>query len=166
MVTEPDRPDFVQSEGVFFFAHVLRRLSDGIVEGCAAWYADMGLEAPPRTASTLHLLHRCGPQSVTEVASALRQSHPLAIQWIKQLAELGLVQTMKDGSDRRRTIVSLTADGAAQADRLIAAHEAFERAYRELAHEVDADPFEALWRMDEALRKQGFADRLRKAQKA
>lgn len=166
MVTEPDQPDFVRSEGVFFLAHILRRLSDEIVEGCAAWYAEMSLDAPPRTASTLHLLYRRGPQSVTEMASALRQSHPLAIQWIRQLAELGLVETMKDRGDRRRTIVSLTARGAAQAERLIAAHEVFERAYRQLAREADADPFEALWRLDGALQKRGLANRLRAAQNA
>lgn len=156
-----DQPDFVQAEGVFFLAHILRRLSDEIIEGCVSWYADMGLDVPPRTASTLHLLYRRGPQSVTEMASTLRQSHPLAIQWIRQLTSLGLVETAKDEGDRRRTIVSLTAQGTAMAERLIGSHEAFEAAYAQLAQDAGADPFESLWRLENALRRRSMAERLR-----
>jgi len=158
-----DEPDFVREEGVFFLAHILRRLSDEIVEGCTSWYADMGLVIPPRTASTLHLLYRRGPQSVTDIAAALRQSHPLVIQWVKQLAALGVVETNKGKDDRRRTIVSLSALGLQQTERLVAAHETFARAYDQLACDADADPFDALWRLEEALRERPFADRLRVA---
>ena len=159
-----DQPDFVQAEGVFFLAHILRRLADEIIEGCVSWYADMGLDVPPRTASTLHLLYRRGPQSVTELASTLRQSHPLAIQWIRQLTLLGLVETAKDEDDRRRTIVSLTAQGAAMSERLIESHGAFEIAYAQLVQDAGADPFDGLWRMEGALRMRSMADRLRFAQ--
>ena len=164
MEAETDQPDFVQAEGVFFLAHILRRLSDEIIEGCVSWYADMGLDVPPRTASILHLLYRRGPQSVTEMSSALRQSHSLAIQWIRQLTALRLVETAKDESDRRRTIVSLTAQGTATAERLIGSHEAFEMAYSQLARDADADPFDALWRMQGALRQRSMRDRLGPAQ--
>ena len=155
-----DQSDFVRAEGVFFLAHILRRLSDEIIDGCVSWYAEMGLDLPPRTASTLHLLYRRGPQSVTEMSSALRQSHPLAIQWIRQLNALGLVETANDESDRRRTIVSLTVQGAETAERLIASHEKFEMAYLRLAHDADADPFDALWRIECALRQRSMRDRL------
>jgi DNA-binding MarR family transcriptional regulator len=156
-----DQPDFVQAEGVFFLAHILRRLSDEIIEGCVSWYANMGLDVPPRTASTLHLLYRRGAQSVTEMASALRQSHPLAIQWIRQLTALGLIETTKDDNDRRRTIVSLTAQGTTMAERLIGAHESFEAAYIQLVRDAGADPFDGLWRMENALRERSMAERLR-----
>lgn len=158
------QPDFVQAEGVFFLAHILRRLSDEIIEGCVSWYADMGLDVPPRTASILHLLYRRGPQAVTEMSSALRQSHPLAIQWIRQLTGLGLVETAKDQDDQRRTIVSLTAQGTVLAERLIGSHRTFEVAYAELAQDAGADPFDALWRLEGALRKRSMADRLRHTQ--
>ena len=161
MEAETDQPDFVQAEGVFFLAHILRRLSDEIIEGCVSWYADMGLDVPPRTASTLHLLYRRGPQSVTEMASALRQSHPLAIQWIRQLTMLGLVETDKDEADRRRTIVSLTAQGIAVSERLIGSHEDFEVAYAQLVQDAGADPFDGLWRLEGALQKRSMTDRLR-----
>ena len=128
-----------------------------------SWYADMGLDVPPRTASTLHLLYRHGPRSVTEMASALRQSHPLAIQWIRQLTALGLVETAKDEDDRRRTIVSLTEQGTVMAGRLIGSHGAFEVAYAQLVRDAGADPFDGLWRLEGALRKRSMADRLRHA---
>lgn len=163
MVDNEGKADFVRGEGVFFIAHLLRRLSDEIVQGCDAWYAALDWRAPPRTASALHLLYRRGPQSVTDIAGALRQSHPLAVQWTQQLAERGMVKAVKDAADRRRTIISLTPRGKAQVERMLAARPQFEAAYRALAGEADADVFESLWRLEAALRHKGFGQRLAEA---
>lgn len=156
--------DFVRSEGLPFMAHVLRRLSDELVHGCERWYPLFGLTAPPRTASTLHLLLRRGPQQVTQIADALRQSHPLVITWVRQLKALDMIATAADPGDRRRTIVSLTTLGQAEATRMLAADAVIARAYRALLDEADAAVFEPLWRMEAALRERSFLDRLVAAQ--
>jgi DNA-binding MarR family transcriptional regulator len=163
MIQDADRDDFIETEGVFFFAHLLRRVSDQIVGGCEQWYATLGLRVAPRTASTLHLLYRRGPQSVTELAALLRQSHPLAVQWTRQLVDHGMIETKKDGADRRRTIVSLTPAGIAEVERMLGGRAAFEAAYASLAKDADADVFDALWRVEKALRSRSFADRLKTA---
>ena len=103
--------DFIQRQGPAFLAHLLRRLSDELVQGASAWYPQAGVTAPPRTASTLLALDEHGPLAVMELATLLRQSHPLVIVWIKQLKALGFVETRIDGNDRRRSVLSLTRTG-------------------------------------------------------
>jgi len=156
--------DFVQSEGLPFLAHILRRLSDEFVQGCERWYPLFGLIAPPRTASTLHLLLRHGPRPVMEIAEALRQSHPLVITWVRQLKALNLIATAADPADRRRTIVRLTDRGTAEAERMLVADKVIDSAYRTMLDEADAPVFDALWRLEAATRDRNFLERLIAAQ--
>lgn len=155
--------DFVRSEGASFLAHLLRRLSDEFVRGCEQWYPQFGLTAPPRTASTLHLLYRRGAKSVTEIATDIRQSHPLVITWIRQLKVLGLVRTLSDPNDKRRTVVVLTETGLAEARRMLKADKILEKAYKQLMREADAELFETLSRIENACKVRSFYDRLAEA---
>lgn len=154
--------DFIKKQGLSFLAHLLRRLSDDFVRGFAAWNEETGIRAPPRTHSTLRALDDQGPLGVTEIALLLRQSHPLVITWIRQLKELGLVEARLDPNDRRRTVLSLTPAGEAEVETQKGASLIMERAFQRLMAEADADIFDALWRMEEALLHEPFLDRLRK----
>jgi DNA-binding MarR family transcriptional regulator len=106
-------------------------------------------------------LEEHGPLAVTEIATLLRQSHPLIIHWIKQLREFGFVQTRIDADDRRRTIVALTSKGVAETKRLRKALTRMGEASQALLDEAAPELFDALWRMEQACRSQAFADRLR-----
>ncbi len=152
--------NFIQSEGLTFLAHLMGRLSDRFVRGCEQWFAVQGLIAPPRTSSTLHVLHRQGSRSVTEIAGAINQSHPLVINWVRQLKALELVEATSDPEDRRRTIVSLTERGTAEVIRLLEADKVIARAYQTLLQQAGAPVFDALWRIEAATRDQSFFDRL------
>lgn len=153
--------DFVQAQGAAYLAHILRRLADELVRGGGQWYPEVGVTAPPRTTSTLLLLDERGPLGVTNIASVLHQSHPLVIDWCRQLASLGLVQTQADPEDRRRSIVGLTEEGRLEVGRLRRALAIMEEASKRLADEAVPNLFEALWRMEGALRRRRFVDRLR-----
>lgn len=153
--------DFVRSQGVSFLAHLLRRVSDELVQGSSEWHPEAGLLAPPRTVSTVQALHQRGEMSVTELAKLLRQSHPLVISWIRQLKSLNLVQARADRADKRRTLVRLTDEGVAEAERQLEARKTMERAIRNLLEEADADLFDSMWRVHEACQRQSFAERLR-----
>lgn len=154
--------DFIKKQGLPFMTHVLWRLQEHIVRACATWGVEGGYVAPPRTHSTMQALHEHGPLSVTELALVLRQSHPLVITWIRQLRELGLVEAGSDPKDGRRTILSLTTAGEAEIEALKAARVLIERAFETLMAEAEAPVFEPLWRMEEALRREGFLERLRR----
>ena len=153
--------DFVRSQGAAYLAHILRRLADELVRGAGQWYPEVGVTAPPRTTSTLLALDERGPLGVTEIAALLRQSHPLVIDWCRQLNALGFIRTRPDPKDGRRSIVVLTDEGCREVERLRRALRVMEKASQGLADEGVPDLFEALWRMEGALRRHPFVDRLR-----
>jgi DNA-binding MarR family transcriptional regulator len=155
--------DFIQQKGPAFLAHLLRRLSDELVRGATEWYPEAGVDAPPRTTSTLLALAEHGPLGVTEIASLLRQSHPLVISWIRQLDAAGFIRSRADAKDGRRTVIALTAKGSAEVTRLREALVSMERASRQLMDDAAPGLFEALAQMDEACRQVPFSRRLRGA---
>lgn len=154
--------DFIKGQGPAFLAHLLRRLSDEFVRGCQDFEPDLGLTAPPRTGSTLLALDEKGPLSITELAGLLRQSHPLVITWVRQLKSLGLVTAGSDPNDKRRTVIALTAAGREEAALRRCANRVVAAAYARMFDEEEADMFDALWRVEEACRRQPFAERLRR----
>ncbi len=153
--------DFIHEQGPAFLAHLLRRLSDELVRGADAWCPEVGVSAPPRTTSTLLALDGHGPLGVTEISALLRQSHPLVITWIKQLQDHGLVKTQADARDGRRTVVALTAKGVTEVRQIRKALTRMAESSQALMDEAAPGLFEALWRMEQACRREPFADRLR-----
>lgn len=166
MSNDPDTTDagkdFVQGLGPAYLAHILRRLADELVRGGARWYPQVGVTAPPRSTSTLLALDERGPLGVTEIASLLRQSHPLVIDWCRQLASLGFIVTRTDPADGRRSIVALTEAGREEVERLRGALEHMAHASQALMDEAAPGVFEALWHMERALRDRRFEERLRR----
>jgi MarR family transcriptional regulator, organic hydroperoxide resistance regulator len=155
--------DFVESLGPAFLAHLLRRISDALVEADRQWHAEAGIKNPPRTSSTLLALDANGPMSVTQLAGLLRQSHQLVMQWIHALQAEGLVESKRDPSDARRTLVSLTRAGRKQIPALRHTIAAVEHATRALIQEVAPGIHEDLWNIEHALRREQFVERIRKA---
>jgi len=153
--------DFIRRQGPAYLAHLLRRLSDELVRGADAWYPEVGVTASPRTTSTLLALDEHGPLGVTEISALLRQSHPLVITWIKQLQAQGFVKTRIDKNDRRRTVVALSAKGVRELRRLRKALVRMSDVSQALMDEAAPRLFDALWRMEQACRREPFADRLR-----
>jgi DNA-binding MarR family transcriptional regulator len=153
--------DFIQSQGPAFLAHLLRRISDELVRGADAWSPEVGVTAPPRTTSTLLALDEQGPLGIVEIAKLLRQSHPLVINWVKQLQDHGLIKTQADRGDGRRTVVALTAKGVAEVRQIRKALTRMGETSQALMDEAAPGLFDALWRMEQACRREPFADRLR-----
>lgn len=159
---KPKTDDFIRAQGLPFLAHLLRRISDQMVADAGAWEdEELGIRAPPRTASTMLLLLVQGPHSVTQLADKLRQSHPLMITWLRQLEKLKFIKTAPDPDDSRRTSVTLTPAGRAEAQRMAAGSKQIGRAYAKLLREADADVFDALWRVHNLLRQGRLAELLR-----
>lgn len=153
--------DFIRAQGPAFLAHVLRRLADELIRGGAQWYPEAGVTAPPRTTSTLLALDQRGPLGVTEIATLLRQSHPLVIGWIRQLEGLGFVASRADRGDRRRSVIALTRRGRSEVRRLRCALEVMERASQRLLDDASPGLFEALWQMESLTRRKPFVEWLR-----
>lgn len=157
---EPSR-DFIRAQGPAYLAHLLRRLADELVRGGSEWYPEVGVTAPPRTSSTLLALDERGPLGVTEIAALLKQSHPLVIDWCRQLTSLGFIETQTDIRDRRRSIIALTDEGKQEVERLRQALVIMQHASQRLMDEAAPGIFLDLWQLEAALRQQSFINRLR-----
>jgi DNA-binding MarR family transcriptional regulator len=160
---ESDDSDFIERQGPAFLPHLLRRLSDALVDSGEVWYREQGLSIHPRTSSTLLALDEKGALGVSELAQLLRQSHPLVIQWIRQLGELELVTVEGDPDDRRRSLVSLTRKGKAEVRRLRTALRTLAKSTQALMDEAIPGLFDALWRLEKTNRRVPLLERLRSA---
>jgi MarR family transcriptional regulator, organic hydroperoxide resistance regulator len=163
---EEEAGDFIHRQGPAYLAHLLRRLSDELVRGAEAWYPEVSVTVSPRTTSTLLALDEHGPLGITEISSLLRQSHPLVINWIKELRAQGLVRTGIDKQDRRRTVVALTTKGVGEIRHLRKALVRMGETSQALMDEAAPGLFQALWRMEQACRRKSFDERLRNSCRA
>lgn len=152
--------DFITEQGLAFFAHRLRRVSELLTATSGEWLKAQGFVTPPRAVSTVQLLHRDGPQAVTAIAAALRLSHPLILKLVEQLVDLGLASAAQDVADRRRRMVSLTAAGHAEAERLALANAAMAASYAEVLGALGVDGLEMMRSMEADCRSGTFAARL------
>lgn len=152
--------DFIQAGGVFFIAHRLRRLSDVMVADCERWFAEAGIIAPPRTTSMLYLLETRGPQRVTVIAAALRQFHPVVIDWARKLKKLGFLATTVDPTDRRGTLVSLTESGRREVAKIREAEAAITAAYAALGPETGVSLIDSIAVWETALSQRSLSVRI------
>lgn len=158
-----NQTDFVESLGPAFLAHLLRRISDELVEADRLWHAERGVANPPRTSSTLLALERHERLSVTELAQVLRQSHQLVKQWLQELQRLKLIVVSADRDDRRRSIVTLSEKGRVELARLKREIVVVARATEALVEEAAPGLIEALWAVERDLRQRPFVTRIRQA---
>ena len=152
--------DFVQSLGLPFLAHRLKRASELMLEGSAEALRAEGFAAPARAGSTLLLLRENGPTGVTEIAYRLRLSHPLIIKLTAALAGAGLVENRADPLDNRRRLIALTDKGLAEAGRFDAFLRRLDRAFEEMFEEMGVDLFDAVERFERAAERRPIAERI------
>ena len=92
--------DFINSQGLIFLPHILRRLANRFSDACEEVFPELGVLVPPRLVSTVHLLFDRGPQAVTDIAAAVGQSHPFVIKAVKQLKALHTIGDKRAMLDR------------------------------------------------------------------
>jgi DNA-binding MarR family transcriptional regulator len=149
MATE-NEADFVRTLGVGFLAHRLKRTSEFLVEQSTTALHDLGLHVPARSASTVLLLFREGPKSITEIAFRLQFSHPFIIKICERLMGADLATSDRDHSDARRRIISLTEKGMRTAASLERFTDALAQTFRDIFEQCGVDLLSALDAFDKA----------------
>lgn len=155
----PDQ-DFVRSLGPAFLPHMLRRLSDLMVDGGTQW-ARLNSGLPPlRTHSTMFALESRNTLSVTELAALIRQSHPHALQWVRALEKLGLVARHRHPMDARKTMLRLTDQGIAAMPAIHQARAMNEQVARSLCDELGDDLWDRLRHLEALLEGRSYMSRM------
>lgn len=103
--------DYVRHLGALVLDHRFRRLTEHFLRVGEECYAALGLQFRARWASTYLLLEESGPLGITEIADALKLTHPAVIAITDEMREAGIVSSARDREDARRRAVTLTAKG-------------------------------------------------------
>jgi len=159
MMTYP-APDFIAALGQPFLARRFQRLVESFVDDIEKFLLDANLTAPARGLSTLLLIDDMPGLAIMQVARQVQMSHPLMINLLSQLEQLKLVHFTPDENDKRRRLIFLTEDGQAAVAHLRALLPIINAAYAELAREINIDLTTVVNRIDDALARRGFRQRL------
>ncbi len=119
-----------------------------------------GIELPSRLSSTIAILKRLGPQSVTDIGRRLKMSHQLVAHRINALTDLGLIAQRPDTKDGRRRLIHLTRKGSGLARRLDAVADRAGVAYTQRFDELGVDLDQALRAAVCALQRDPLAERI------
>ncbi|TCV92061.1 MarR family protein [Luteibacter rhizovicinus] len=95
----------------------LKALSDHFYQAVDEVYRACDARIESRWFPVLRLLRDAGPSTVTDVASAIGQTHSAVSQLADRLVEAGMVTRQRDPQDGRRSVLALTDE----ADRALAA---------------------------------------------
>ena len=125
--------------------------------------AAQNLGVPSRTVTTLMVLRRKGPSSVTSIARVLTISHQLAAQRVKILKKLDLIIEKDESGDRRVTILELTETGEKLSNAIEVLWRDVDKAYQDMFQETGFNLNEVLGETYRALTKSPLSERIRMA---
>lgn len=157
--------DFVDQLGLAVLPHHIRRMLDCFRPGDTgeprpAMGAESRPRAPGRAQSMMRLLEAHGPLAVMDIAQRLGLSHPMIINFAKQLIAAGLVAESRGVGDRRVRLLELTEAGRIEAERIRAYHADLEIVYRQLCEEVGVDLLQVSRAVKSSLRDRPIAERV------
>jgi homoprotocatechuate degradation regulator HpaR len=89
----------------------------------------------------LRLLHSAGPSGVSHIAEECALMQPSVVRMIPRLERLGLVRRQAVASDRRRTDVAITPEGAALVEKILPI---LDRRYEQLERRLGQDLLDRL----------------------
>jgi DNA-binding MarR family transcriptional regulator len=105
--------DIVAKNPHLFLGSRLKRLAEQMQADANAFTQRLGLEFPAGWLSVLATLEEAGPQTVSALAAALGISQPSMTKALGKLSEARLIRLSKGETDRRQSVVELTAEGHA-----------------------------------------------------
>jgi DNA-binding MarR family transcriptional regulator/N-acetylglutamate synthase-like GNAT family acetyltransferase len=152
--------DLINELGPLAFASRLRRLSERLHRDGSRIYEKLGIDFQARWFPLLYLLAGHSPLAVTEIADALRLTHPAVIQTASAMSEAGLIESSKDEEDERRRLLQLTAKGRSTADSLKPIWDVIEATTRELLDHAGPRFLEQLTNLETELDSRSMYDRV------
>lgn len=141
----------------------LRRLSDNIMNQAANAYTDAQIDFDPKWFPVYYLLSTHATLSITEISTLLGISHPAVIKNARELEKKGYLISAKDPKDKRRRMLSLSADGQALLPKIQVVWGDMATAVSELLQAQDDHLMNAVSQVEQAFRQKPFTARVRKS---
>src|SRR5215831_4057092 len=99
---------FLQTQQELALGSRFKMLSERLYEIANAVYRHVGVELDAHWFPVLRYLHVKGPASVTEIATAIGQTHSAVSQLATKLRRSGWIVRKADRADARRSVIDLT----------------------------------------------------------
>ena len=109
--------DVLVEFGAVFLSSRLKRLAERMQSDAASVLRNAGVPIQPGQMPLLAALDRYGPLTVGDAVEALGVSQPAVTRTVNALVALDLVAVTRDHKDQRQKTITLTASGAALAER-------------------------------------------------
>ena len=143
----------------------LKRINDKLAHDILARFRDYGLEMEPSGLPILHLIRDKQNCSVQDISIALGISHPAAVQFVQNLEKRRLIKTSTDQSDKRKKLIGLTDKGFDIIKKILPLQNDIEAAFQKLKEEIDLDLLTTLDKIEDALSRKTFYNRLQASYK-
>jgi len=148
--------DFLPELQHLGFTARIKRLNEKIVSSTIDHYSSLNLKIEPNWHVIFLLLKQRGRLTVTEIANALGFSHPAMIKITRKMKDQGYLDTFKDDTDGRKTLIQLSKNG----QKALPIFEAeWNRIQKVLQEVVNDDFLEKLTQLEQELQKQSFKER-------
>lgn len=159
----PESADSIGLLGPMAFASRLKRLHERLIRDVGRLYEGLGFAFEPRWFLLFYSLHDRGPASITELASALSQSHAAVNQVAGELLQAGLVSETRHKGDHRKRLLKLTSKGKTLASRMMPIWLEIGKATTELFRDSGVDMVAGLEATEQTLDQASIYDRVRVA---
>ncbi|WP_236704902.1 MarR family winged helix-turn-helix transcriptional regulator [Hymenobacter sp. AT01-02] len=153
--------NFFEQVGSAALGSRLRRLSEQMTAQAADVYALYHVPCEPRWFPVFYLVATKPGLHVGEIAESIGQTHAAVSQVIKELAKHGLVDVQRGEADLRRSVVTLTTQGAALWPTLQQQAADVRQATEELLAETRHNLWLAIGEMEYALSRNSLTNRVK-----
>ncbi|MBU1701967.1 MAG: bifunctional helix-turn-helix transcriptional regulator/GNAT family N-acetyltransferase [Candidatus Eisenbacteria bacterium] len=154
--------DTITELGELALASRLKRLSDRLMRDVSQVYDDLNIDFTASGFPLLYALAQRPAMAVTDLARALRLTHPAISQIARDLLKRDLIVEKGDPKDERKRLLGLSKKGRETIKCLRPVWDEIRVAGRELLEETGIDLLGGLDRLESALDDSSMLDRLRR----
>ena len=149
--------DFLSELGLNAIVTRLKRISDVMLHDGKRMYKQLGMDIEPNWFAVFKLLTKRGPMSVTEIADALRLSHPSVISIVNKMVVLDYLKESRSTTDNRKRVLSLTRKSFEKLSEFERVWDAGTAGVKRMMHDIDI--LGVIDLLETRIAKKGFRDR-------
>lgn len=150
----------VKDLGNIAFGTRLRLLTEKIMQDGFKVYELQKVDFEPRWFTMFYLLSKRSPLSISEITTELGYTQPAITQIANIMQKKGLVKVVKDKSDTRKKMLTLSPKGRALLPKLEPIWQAFNDAVDELFRTIGYDVLAIIARLEDELEKKDMLARV------
>ena len=129
--------DFLSELGLNAVVTRMKRVSDAMLHDGKRMYKELGMDIEPNWFAVFKLLRKYEQMTVTEIADAIRLSHPSVISIVNNMMHAGYLKESRSDDDSRKRILSLTAKANRKMPQFEQVWDAGTAGFKKMMHDID-----------------------------